>query len=597
MFKQTDRQRSLFETETQLPESVRRRLKGSWAEGFQAKVLPILLEEEAEFSMLYSNETGRPNWSVARMLGICVLQEFYNLDDQKALDCLAFDIRWQHALGLTPEDAYLSRRSLVDFRSRMVTLDPEMKMVRNVFDKVGEAAIEDLGISVKEQRVDSTLIASNIFTRGRVELFHKTLVHFYDWLSRELPDRMDLVGGPTRNWYEKLKEGGWFGKVEKNKVKQLLATLTDRLYEVVRTFADDNEVKSVEPYQLVERLFNEHCEIEPVSEDANSGDDDEDDNNTISAGDGKPVKIKVRKKPEQSGSSLQSPYDPDAGCSYKGPGYLAHVTETCNNETTEIITDYDVTSAAETDRGKDAGIIDRLFESGKQPEILYEDGGYPTGQGLIDAEQKGVKLMAPMTGGRLPEDTIGRDRFSFDEETGHCTSCPAGHPPVRHGMRSTYCNQSATLHAYFDGDKCRACELQPKCIVRKPNNGRKGNFHLEVGAHLIARDKALADQQNDEWWNDYSIRSGIEATMSELARSHGFKELRVRRIPRVRLAVGMKITACNIKRWLRASARAGKVAERAREAVLVTIYALHALLSGFLTASHRIQTPGANLAA
>jgi hypothetical protein len=464
---------------------------------------------------------------------------------------------------------------------------------------VGEAAIEDLGISMKEQRVDSTLIASNIFTRGRVELFRKTLVHFLDWLSKKMPDRLEMLSSSTKKWYEKITEGGWFGKVEKNKVKQLLATLTDRLYEVVRTFADDKEVKSVEPYQLVVRLFNEHCELELVEDDPNDNgqNDDHDNDGTVSNGDGKPVKIKVRKKPEQSGSSLQSPYDPDAGCSYKGPGYLAHVTETCNNETTEIITDYDVTSAAETDRGKDAGIIDRLAASGKQPEILYEDGGYPTGQGLIDAEQKGVKLMAPMTGGRLPEDTIGRDRFSFDEETGHCTSCPAGHPPVRHGMRSTYCNQPATLHAYFNGDKCRACELQPKCIVRKPNNGRNGNFHLEVGAHLIARDKALAEQQNSEWWDQYSIRSGVEATVSELARSHGLKELRVRRIPRVRLAVGMKITACNIKRWLRASARAGKVAERAREAVLVTICAFHALLSGFLTASHRIQTPVANLAA
>ena len=599
MFKPTDRQRSIFETESRLPESARRRLKGTWAEGFAAKVLPILLEEEARFSSLYCEDNGRPNWSIARMLGVSLLQEFYNLDDQKALDCLTFDIRWQHALGLTPEDAYLSRRLLVDFRSRLVEIDPEMKMFRNVFDKVGEAAIEDLGISVKEQRVDSTLIASNIFTRGRVELFRKTLVHFFDWLSKEHPGRLELLNPATRKWYEKIKEGGWFGKVDKDKVKQLLATLAGRLYEVVRTFADDKEVIAGEPYQLVARLFNEHCELESVEDDPNDDGqgDDHDNDGTVLNGDGKPVKIKVRKKPEHSGSSLQSPYDPDAGCSYKGPGYLAHVTETCNNETTEIITDFDVTSAAETDRGKDAGIIDRLAESGKQPEILYEDGGYPTGQGIIDAEKKGTKIVAPMTGGRLPEDTIGRDRFSFDEGTGHFTSCPAGHAPVRHGMRSTCRNQPATLHAYFDGDKCQACELQPKCIVRQPNNGKKGSFHLEVGAHLIARDKALAEQQNDEWWDGYGIRSGVEATMSELKRGNGIGKLRVRRMPRVRLAVGLKITACNIKRWLRASAGAGRSAERAHEAVSVAIFALHALLCMFLTASRRIRNPAVNFAA
>jgi hypothetical protein len=102
--------------------------KGSWAEGFAAKVLPVLLEEEVAFCSLYCADNGRPNWSVARMLGLSLLQEFYDLDDQKALDCLSFDIRWQHALGITPEDAYLSRRSLVDFRSRLVSIDPEMTM-------------------------------------------------------------------------------------------------------------------------------------------------------------------------------------------------------------------------------------------------------------------------------------------------------------------------------------------------------------------------------------------------------------------------------------------------------------------------------------
>ena len=137
----------------------------------------MLLDVEDEFAALYSEETGRPNWSVARMLGICILQEMLNLDDQTALDAVAFDVRWQHALGLEPEEAYLSRRSLVEFRSRQVAKDPEMKTLRRVFTRVGEKAIADLKLSTKEQRVDSTLITSNIFTRGRRDLFRKALVH------------------------------------------------------------------------------------------------------------------------------------------------------------------------------------------------------------------------------------------------------------------------------------------------------------------------------------------------------------------------------------------------------------------------------------
>lgn len=559
MFRPTNRQKSLFETENFLPENSKRMLRGTWAEGFSTKVLPILLKEESRFALLYCEDNGRPNWSVARMLGLCLLQEFYGLNDQKALESLSFDIRWQYALGLTAEESYLSRRSLIDFRSRLVAIDSKMDMLRSVFNKVGDAAINDIGISIAEQRVDSTLITSNIFTRGRVELFRKTLVHFFDWLSKEHPDRLFQLKASTRKWYEKIQEGGWFGKVDKDNFKQLLRTLAERLYEVISLFSNDHEINAHEPYILVERLFNEHCKLESV-DDTNASNDDvdnlknENDKNDNGIPDGpdsidKKIRIKVLKKPERSGCSLQSPYDPDAGCSYKGPGYLTHVTETCNNISTEIITDFHVTSAAETDRGKDIVVIEHLIESGKQPHVLYEDAGYPTGRGLIAAEKKGTKIVAPMTGCS----PIGRDRFSFDANTGFCSECPAGHSPLRHGMRTTAKNNPVTEHAYFDGHKCRACKLQSQCVVRGPNNGKNGNFHLEIGAHLVARDKAVAEQKNDKWWDKYAIRSGVEATMSELKRAHGIGKLRVRRMPQVRLAVTLKMTACNIKRWLRAS--------------------------------------------
>ena len=51
---------------------------------------------------------------------------------------------------------------------------------------------------------------------------------------------------------------------------------------------------------------------------------------------------------------------------------------------------------------------------------------------------------------------------------------------------------------------------------------------------------------------DYKIRSGIEATNSELKRSHGLGKLRVRRAAKVCFAVACKVIACNIKRWARA---------------------------------------------
>jgi hypothetical protein len=72
------------------------------------------------------------------------------------------------ALDVNDNEDYLSRRSLVEFRRRLATKDPEMKLVRAVFDTIRDSAIDKLGLSVTHQRLDSTHIISNIRLRGRL---------------------------------------------------------------------------------------------------------------------------------------------------------------------------------------------------------------------------------------------------------------------------------------------------------------------------------------------------------------------------------------------------------------------------------------------
>ena len=99
-----------------------------------------------------------------------------------------------------------------------------------------------------------------------------------------------------------------------------------------------------------------------------------------------------------------------------------------------------------------------------------------------------------------------------------------------------------------------------QCPVRAPNHRAKGckpgdtvgDFRLEITPELWLRDQMYALQQTREWKDRYRIRAGIEATNSELKRSHGIGKLRVRRMAKVCFAVACKVTACNIKRWARA---------------------------------------------
>jgi hypothetical protein len=204
-----------------------------------------------------------------------------------------------------------------------------------------------------------------------------------------------------------------------------------------------------------------------------------------------------------------------------------------------------------SDRGQAERSLARLSSADLTPDTLYADGGYGSGKAILAAKEMGSVLASPLVAVRLPDGHIGRDRFTLDGSSGEALLCPQGHAPLRHGLRSTTNAKEPTLHAYFRGDLCRACPLEGRCAVRPANNGKPGHYHLELLPRLLTRDQALTDQRAPQWRKAYRTRAGIEATISELKRAHGLGRLRVRRRPKVELMVSLKMTACNIKRWLR----------------------------------------------
>lgn len=526
MYKRTNPQRPLFSVDTQLHESLRERLRVSWAQLFNAEILPILLRNEDRFSVLYGS-TGRPNFSVARILGLCLLQELNNMSDQQALDAFGFDIRWRYALDIVDQDAYLSRRSLVEFRRRLIDKDPNMDIARAIFDQIGQSAIKKLGISTLEQRVDSTHIVSNICIRGRLDLFVRTIKYFLKSLNE---GEFSRIPNNIQRWHQREPDG-WFGIASAEKRQAKLEQLVKYLNKLIVIFKDDKQVCSKEPYQLLSRLFEEQCENTECGQ------------------------IKLKKKTE--GETLQSPYDPDASYGHKGRGYSVHITETCNNDKKqEIITDYEVHGAARSDVGKAPEILDRLETAQLKPQTLFADGGYPSVPSALKVIERDVEFMAPVNRSRLPDEVMGRDQFEFDEN-GHVIKCPSGQSPLDHRMRSANNKKGKSLHAIFDGGICRKCSKLDQCPVRAPNHREKGcgpretigDFRLEISPQLYLRDQMYAVQQTQQWKQRYKIRSGVEATMSELKRSHGMAKLRVRRMSRVCFAVACKVIACNIKRW------------------------------------------------
>jgi hypothetical protein len=201
-------------------------------------------------------------------------------------------------------------------------------------------------------------------------------------------------------------------------------------------------------------------------------------------------------------------------------------------------------------------VIERLDAAGLKPETLFADGGYPSVPSALKVIEQDIEFMAPVNRSRLPEEVIGRDHFQFDSE-GFVTKCPRGRRPIDHRVLSGNNSTRRSLHAIFHGDTCRSCRMLDRCPVRAPNHrdagcqerDTVGDFRLEITPEIRLRDQMYAKQQTTEWKDRYKIRSGIEATNSELKRCHGIGKLRVRRAVRVCFAVACKVIACNIRRW------------------------------------------------
>lgn len=544
MFKPTERQMDLLGDGVVLAEGSRRRLERSWAIAFQRKVLPILLQEEARFAVLYDDKgEGRPNWSVARILGLLLLQELRDDDDQEVLDKFSYDARYQIALGVSSANAYLSRRTYVGFRSRLVEKDPGGALLRGVFESIGKAAIDDLELSTTEQRLDSTHISSNIQARGRAHLFGSTVRHFYNWLKRRFPAKAVLLSDELRAWCE-AEPSGWFGSKSSKERLAILQQRAQWAVEMQGRFASDAEVNDSAPYKCVDRLVREQCEVADADDEGDDGT-----GNGSAGGGGKPVA--VRKKPDPVGSSMQSPFDLGAGYGHKGTGYEVHVAETCRNRGPEILTDFEVVAGNVSDRNKAAEVIDRLIASDRAPSTMYADSGYMSAAASTAATGRGVTLHAPLPQDQLPDGHVGREAFVFAAD-GRALRCPRGHAPARHKLRKSNNHPHKTLHAYFSAAHCRECPLLGRCAVRGNSLGPRATLHLDTNRRLRLRDELLAAQRTQRWRAAYAIRSGVEATMSELKRAHGLRKLRVRGRARVLVAVTMKIAACNTKRWLRA---------------------------------------------
>jgi hypothetical protein len=249
-------------------------------------------------------------------------------------------------------------------------------------------------------------------------------------------------------------------------------------------------------------------------------------------------------KEKPSSSSLQSPSDPDVTYGHKGKGYEVQVAETCVEDNPfQVITAVDVNGANESDQHQVKPVLEQTERTcGEAPDEMHGDASYASGDNIVMArEDHGTELKAPI-GSKESCKSISVTGFEFSEDGTEVLFCPLGQTPVRHQPSRS----GKAVLAVFSPSQCKFCNLRRECPTQRRRDGR----HLRFTKSDAAVARRRVEQKTTEFKERHKVRSGIEATNSELKRRHGLGKLRVRGRPRVKLSVRMKAMALNFKRYV-----------------------------------------------
>jgi hypothetical protein len=511
MFRRTPPQRPLFSVEALLDPAKRARLERSWAHQYRGAALPLI--DEQHFARFFDDDNGRPNKSVRLVVSTLVLKEVFDYTDEEALEALEWNTAWHYALDVLPEEAHTCQKTLHNFRVLLLKDDEGA----GLFESTTARLIKAAGLHTGRQRQDSTHILPNIKLLTRLGLFTQTITGFLEALRKEHPRLCAQVPEDLRERY--LDREGYFADARSSEAPRRLEQAAVDVYALVRRFDEHREVSRMESFLLLKRLYDDQC-VPPTT--------------------GTPDKIELQESP--SSSSLQSPSDPDVTYGHKGKGYEVQLTETCAPENPfQAVTAVSVNDANESDQQQVVPALEQTERTcGAAPADLHADAGYASGENILRAKEHGTDLLAPI-GSKGPDaERVNVGHFDFDEAGEKVTSCPIGAVPVDHRTRGM------THLAIFMAVQCRGCPLRDVCPVE--TRGYKRVLPFRPADVAVARRRK--EQETPAFKEGHKIRSGIEATNSELKRCHGLRKLRVRRKSRVSLAARLKVLALNIKRYV-----------------------------------------------
>lgn len=488
---------------------------------------------DTQFTGLFCATQGQPAYSPGQLALVTVMQFLENLTDRQAAEAVRSRIDWKYMLGLELTDSGFDYSILSEFRSRLIEggasshlLDELLKLCQT------KGWLKEGG----KQRTDSTHVLAAVRQLNRLELVGETLRHSLEVLATVAPDW--LIEQVDESWFERYGARVEQSKLAKSKAAQtaLILQIGQDGHNLLERIDEDGSVAWLRSIPVVQQL--RHIWIQQYYVE------------------GKTIHWRNHSELPPASQLIQSPYDQEARNRTKRQtnwtGYSVHLSETCNDEGVNLITQVFTTVATTADTTVLPEIHQALADKGLTPQEHYVDMGYFHSEHLVESQQMGIDLVQPVP---LENSWATRDPnrfslacFAIDWDNQKVT-CPMNQSSIS-WIAGVQSDGDPIIRVQFSAKDCQGCPRRADCLSTPKVQARK--LHLLPQPQFLALEAARSRQTQSEFQQRYAKRAGVEGSISQAVRAFEFRRTRYIGLAKTHLQQIAIATAVN---WTRLSAR------------------------------------------
>jgi hypothetical protein len=523
MFRKNKRhlQPPLVSSVSQLATKHRQRLDGSWAGEFYREFFCRLKEEP--FAALYADVPSRPNIPVNVLLGLETLKSGFGWSDEELYDHFTFDLQVRYALGLHElGQGDFELRTLYNFRQRLSHYNQQhaTNLLAQAFADITDQQLLAFQVDTRQQRMDSTQVASNILDASRLQLLVEAVQRLWRVLTEADQARYQADFAP----YVQHSSGQYVYRVKGRPATiEHLQQIGRLLHRLLTELAPGYGQEPV--YQICQRFLADNFHILPTEVQPKA-------NSEISAG------------CLQSLDDLEASYRVKSGQAYKG--YVANVTETCEpNNPLQLITSVQVAPNTTPDSTLLVEAVPAL-KARMELDTLHTDAAFasPAGDEVLLAQHV-TQIQTALVGPAPDPHHFGLADYTFDRPADGVPqqiTCPAGLTG-----RIRWGREGAALVADFDPAVCQTCVFHQNGQCRAQPGKRDTRFHLD-----FYLDEVRTAQRRQACWaqklSGVNLRVAVEATMRVIKHPFPAGKLPVRGLVRVTALLIGSALMTNVRR-------------------------------------------------